>query len=258
MTTEKYISPKIKYSRLKIFFLNYYFLFGLIFFIIGFIGAINISRTYKSTYVDKENLTKKTHGLILDTEKIFQDAGETYGSFYYKYKYSYHIDDSLIFVYGSSDNNLYKIGDTITVFYDFENPTLSIVENLKETQLEEDDAILIWILPIVGLIIIIYSFFWCKKIFRLLDNGLLTNGVHYSTEKNDDPESGGFIHQYVFTDDKGRKRKVKKHTIWRDEKENEVILFDKIDKTNQITLSDLSFLGNKKIKVQIYSSANIV
>ena len=259
MATPIYISIKISYSKLKIYLLNYFFLFGLVFFILGLLGAIHISRVYNSSYIDNEKLTKNTQGVILNIEKITPTSGEGDGLSFFKYKYSYHIDSFEVIGFGFSDKDIYRVHDEITIYYSLEKPTLSLANNLRNSQFEKDDTVISWILPIFGLLIIFYSILWSNKIFRLLDNGILTNGVLHKTKKNDDTESGGFIHQYVFIDDKGRERKVSQHSMWSDERDIEtIVLFDSNDKSNQITQKDLNFFGNKNIKKQIYSAANIV
>ena len=255
MTAQDYISAKIKFSRLKIYLLNYFFLFGLIFFLIGLTIVIHISNTYNSTYADKDKLTESSSGFIIDIEKIVPTSGEGDGTPYFKYKYTFKLDSNNIISFGYSEKRIYNVNDTITVHYDLKNANVSSVDDLRNSKYEKDDTILSWLLPILGFLIIIYSFIWSNKIFRLLENGIITFGTYFKSTKNDDRD--GFYHLYIFIDNKGRDRIVKQFSSWRDKKDNEIIvLFDSSDKSNQITLKDLIFFGNKNIKNQIYSAAN--
>ena len=128
-------------------------------------------------------------------------------------------------------------------------------DNISNSKFEKDDTILSWILPVFGLLILLYSVSWSKKIFRLLDNGLITTGNYIATKRNEDRD--GFYHHHSFIDNKGRERIVKKFSSWRQERDNEtIVLFDSNNKSNQITPKDLNFFGNKNIKEQIYSAAN--
>lgn len=253
MTQRSFKSIKIKYSRLKIYLLNYFFLFGLIFFIGGLLGAIEVSGTFYSNQVDLDNLDKSSVGQIVSFEKIIPTSGEGDGSPYYKYKYYFNSGEKKIIGKGYSDNEIYKLNDSLTIFYNSQNPQESKATNLRESKYEKGDTIAIWILPILGLVVLFISFQWSKNIIQLLDNATITMGKYFKSSKSDDND--GFYNHYVFKDNKGLVRVVKEFSSWYNEKET-IVVFDSTDKSNHMTINQLVFFGSKTIKEQINSAAN--